>query len=152
MTRSDPSYRRCSPSVCVCVCVSASSTTLSCSVRVRVKSGLPGFLFTLLRFQFKAWFGILQSSILITCPSHLSLLLDRDQYFALRPARTEIVAFRSKSRQQNSGFEAEPKRLVWTPRPLVPRLAWSRDFSVSQWFPPSDVVDIFTAASFLYAH
>ena len=28
----------------------------------------------LLRFQFKAWFGILQSSILITCPSHLSLL------------------------------------------------------------------------------
>ena len=31
--------------------------------------GLPGFL-----FQFKAWFGILQSSIVVTCPSHLSLL------------------------------------------------------------------------------
>ena len=28
----------------------------------------------LLRFQFKAWFGILQSSMLITCPCHLSLL------------------------------------------------------------------------------
>ena len=36
--------------------------------------GLPVFLFMLLRFQFKAWFGILQSSILIACPSHLSLL------------------------------------------------------------------------------
>jgi len=35
--------------------------------------GLPGFLFMLLRFQFKAWFGIRQSSILITCPSRLSL-------------------------------------------------------------------------------
>ena len=28
----------------------------------------------LLRFQFKAWFGTLQFSILITCPRHLSLL------------------------------------------------------------------------------
>jgi len=27
-----------------------------------------GFLFMLLRFQFKAWFGILQSLVLITCP------------------------------------------------------------------------------------
>ena len=36
--------------------------------------GLPGFLFMLLRFQFKAWFGIVQSSIFITCPSLLSLL------------------------------------------------------------------------------
>jgi len=36
--------------------------------------GLPGFLFMLLGFQFKAWFGILQSSIVITCQSHLSLL------------------------------------------------------------------------------
>ena len=35
---------------------------------------LPGFLFMLLRFQFKAWFGTLQFSILITCPRHLSLL------------------------------------------------------------------------------
>ena len=33
--------------------------------------GLPGFLCMLLRFQFEAWFGILQSSILIMCPSHL---------------------------------------------------------------------------------
>jgi len=30
--------------------------------------GLPGFLFMLLRFQFKAWLGILQSLVLITCP------------------------------------------------------------------------------------
>jgi len=30
-----------------------------------------GFLFMLLMFQFKAWFSILQSSILITCPTHL---------------------------------------------------------------------------------
>ena len=30
---------------------------------------LSGFLFMLLRFQFKAWFGILHSSIVITCPS-----------------------------------------------------------------------------------
>ena len=35
---------------------------------------VPGFLFMLLRFQFKAWFGILQSSILITGPSHLNFL------------------------------------------------------------------------------
>jgi len=34
---------------------------------------VPGFLFMLLRFHYKACFGILQSSILITCPSHLSL-------------------------------------------------------------------------------
>ena len=34
----------------------------------------PSFLFALLMFQFKAWFGILQSSILISGPSHPSLL------------------------------------------------------------------------------
>ena len=33
--------------------------------------GLSSFLFMLLRFQFKAGFGILQSFILVTCPSHL---------------------------------------------------------------------------------
>jgi len=35
--------------------------------------GLPSFLFVLLRFKFKVCFAILQSSILITCPSHLNL-------------------------------------------------------------------------------
>ena len=33
--------------------------------------GFSSFLFMLLRFQFKAGFGILQSFILVTCPSHL---------------------------------------------------------------------------------
>jgi len=35
---------------------------------------LLGILFVLLRFKFKAWFGILQSSILTMCPSYLGLL------------------------------------------------------------------------------
>jgi len=37
--------------------------------------GLPDFLFVLLRFQFKARFDTLQASILITCTSHLSLII-----------------------------------------------------------------------------
>ena len=46
--------------------------------------GLPGFLFMLLRFQFKAWFGILQSSIL-TC-GRPRPILQKFRGIKLRPA------------------------------------------------------------------